>query len=191
MRIAIDLDGVVFNSDMFFMAMGEIYDCRILGRNSLIKPDESRVQEKYNWNDKEIEGYIQNFSCDKRFDIMPCAAEVINFLKDSGNEVYFVSARGQFSREEVIVAKEKLETAGLQADKYFWNCSDKGDFCKEEQIDAIIDDRYDVGEGLEGTDIVFLHFRMAGKRKAVARKNLYEVHNWGEIYRIFSDLQVL
>lgn len=30
MRIAIDLDGVVFDSEMYFMTMGEIYDCKEL-----------------------------------------------------------------------------------------------------------------------------------------------------------------
>ena len=92
MRIAIDLDGVVFNSEMFFMASGEIYDAMILGKNSIIKADEPRVQNKYSWNDKELQGYIDRYANSLDFDIMPCAKIVIDALNEN-NETYVISGK--------------------------------------------------------------------------------------------------
>ncbi len=190
MRIAIDLDGVVFNSDMYFMAMGEIFDCKVLKGDHMICPDEARVQEKYSWTKDEIEEYINNYSCATDFAIMPCAAIVIDEIKKD-NEVIFVSARGQFSEEEITIAQNKLNEIGLVADKYFWCCTDKAEFCRDKKIDILIDDNYSVDILLKNTEVIFIYFYMAGKRKLPSRDKLYEVHNWGEIYRILNDLKVI
>ena len=119
MRIAIDLDGVVFNSEMFFMASGEIYDAMILGKNSIIKADEPRVQNKYSWNDKELQGYIDRYANSLDFDIMPCAKIVIDALNEN-NETYVISARGQFNNDEITIAKKKLEEANINFDHYYF-----------------------------------------------------------------------
>ena len=37
MRIGIDLDGVIFNSELMFATGAEIFDCKILKRNSIKK----------------------------------------------------------------------------------------------------------------------------------------------------------
>jgi uncharacterized HAD superfamily protein len=190
MRIAIDLDGVVFNSEMFFMASGEIYDAMILGKNSIIKADEPRVQNKYSWNDKELQGYIDRYANSLDFDIMPCAKIVIDALNEN-NETYVISARGQFNNDEITIAKKKLEEANINFDHYYFGYLNKKQIVKDCKIDVMIDDRYDVCQDLSKEGVFCLYFRMAGRKVIEETENVKEVHNWGEIYRILKNKGII
>ncbi len=190
MRIAIDLDGVVFNSEMFFMAAGEIYDSMILGKNSIVKPDEPRVQNKYSWDENELQGYIDNYANSLDFDIMPCAKIVIDALRKN-NELYVVSARGQFNEKEIEIAKKKLKAADISFDHYFFGFLNKKEISKKHNIEIMIDDRYDVCETLSKEGIFCLYFRMAGRKQIQETEFVKEVHNWGEIFRILKDRNVI
>ena len=53
MKIGIDLDGVVFNTEMLWTVYAELYDTLELKRNSIVNPNEARVQEMYNWGKEE------------------------------------------------------------------------------------------------------------------------------------------
>ena len=190
MKIAIDLDGVVFNSEMFFMASGEIYDSMILGKNSIVKPEEPRVQNKYSWNEEELQGYIDNYANSLDFDIMPCAKIVIDALRED-NELYVISARGQFNPEEIDIAKRKLAEAQIEFDHYCFGFLNKKEITKQQGIDIMIDDRYDVCQTLSEEGIFCLYFRMAGRKQVQENENLKEVYNWGEIFRILKDKGVI
>lgn len=190
MRIAIDLDGVVFNSEMFFMACGEIYDSIILGKNSIVKADEPRVQNKYCWTEQELEGYIDRYANSLDFDVMPCAKIVIDALKKN-NELYVISARGQFNDDEIVIARKKLKEAEIEFDHYYFGHLNKKQIVKDCMIDIMIDDRYDVCEELSKEGIFCLYFRMAGRKSLTETDNLKEVHNWGEICRILNDRNII
>lgn len=191
MNIGIDLDGVIFNSEMFFMSMGEIYDCSVLHKNSIIKLDEPRVQNKYNWSKEELDGYIERYSYSSDFDVMPGATIVINALKKAGVKITIVSARGQFNTKEIQIADDKLKSSGITGDKYFWGHLNKTEICLKEGIDVMIDDRYDVCLDLAARNIRCLYFRMAGRKKICDNDKILEVVNWGEVYRYFYNIGIL
>ena len=186
MKIGIDLDGVVFNSEMLFMAAAEIFDATVLGRNSIVNPEEPRVQSKYAWTDEEFQRFIERYATSRDFDVMPCAAEVIRALGEK-NELFVISARGQFFEEELVIAKEKLEGAGIRFDHYHFGHLNKAAIAEECQIDVMIDDRYDVCEKLSEMGIFCLYFKMAGRRSTRDSEMIREVHNWGDVYRILME----
>lgn len=188
MRIGIDLDGVVFNSEDCFMSMAELYDYLELGRNSMKKKDEPKVQDKYDWTKEEAKRFLNKSCLATNFSLVPYAKEVIDMLKTAGCEIYFVSARGQFNEEEIEIAMKKLEEGGIFADKYIWKKSDKKDICVSEKIDIMIDDRYDVCKTLSEEKIVCLYFKILGRKQLVESEFLYEVYTWGQIYRIIADI---
>lgn len=190
MNIAIDLDGVVFNSEMYFMAAAEIYDCMVLGKNSLIKPDEPRVQKKYGWTQSELDGYISRYANSDEFDIMPCAKIVIDALK-AKNKLYIISARGQFNPQEIELAKSKLSAAGITFDEYIFGHLDKTDIVLDNDIKIMIEDRYDVCEQLSKCGVLCLYFRMAGRKKIKDNPLVIEVNNWGEVYRVLYGRGVI
>mgnify|MGYP003303538683 CR=1 FL=1 len=190
MKIAVDLDGVVFNSEMFFMASAEIYDAKILKKNSIIKKDEPRVQNKYSWSQNELDGYIKNYANSLDFDVMPCAKTVIDEMKKD-NQVFIISARGQFNPDEIKIAKSKLRKAKISFNKSFFGFLNKTEIVLSNKIDVIIDDRYDVCKLLSKKGVLSLYFRMAGRKKLKKTENLVEVNNWGDVYRVLVNRNII
>lgn len=190
MRVGIDLDGVVFNSEMYFMACAEIYDVQTLHRNSLVLPGEPRVQRKYAWSEAETEGFIRRFATSADFDVMPCAKFVIGELAKE-NELIVISARGQFDPAEIEVARKKLKEADISFDRYLFGHLDKTQTVLENKIDVMIDDRYDVCETLSRLGVFCLYFRMAGRKKLPESDLLKEVNHWGEVYRICTERKII
>ena len=190
MKIAIDLDGVVFNSEMYFMSAGEWYDCKILGKNSIVKKDEPRVQNKYLWSADELNGYINRYANATDFDVMPFAKLVIDEIRRD-NVVAVVSARGQFNKNEIEVANKKLEESKIVFDEYYFAHLDKLEIVKKQHFDIIIDDRYDVCEQLSKENVLCLYFRMAGRKKIQEHEYVCEVNNWGDIYRVLRNKGVI
>ncbi len=190
MKIGIDLDGVVFNSEMYFMTMGEIYDSMILNKNSLIQPEEPRVQKKYSWTKEELDGYIKNYSCSTDFDIMPGAKIVIDEINKK-NETFVISARGQFEKKEIEIAMDKLKDAQIDFKNFIFGKLDKTATILSNNIEIIIDDRYDVCLELAKHKVFCIYFRMAGRKKIRETKYIKEVNNWGEICRLFKDRGII
>ena len=59
-KIALDLDGVVFDSENLYRVYTEMYDVDVLKRDSLIDNSKRTFQKRYKWSDEEIQDF-----CDK------------------------------------------------------------------------------------------------------------------------------
>ena len=191
MKIGIDLDGVVFNTEMLWATLAEIYDFKELKRNSIIKEGEPRVQEKYNWSTKELDDYLNRYIDLEEFDIMPGAKEVLKLLKDEGNELIVITARGELqnSKKGLNIARQKLDSANIKFDKYYWKQKEKLQTCKNENIDIMIDDNYHICEEISKEGIIALYFRGAWTKKVEENRTLKQVTNWGEVYRFIHELE--
>lgn len=189
MKIGIDLDGVVFNTEMLWATYAELYDCIQLKKNSVINSLEPRVQEKYNWTDKELNDFLDKYVDLSDFDIMPGAKEVIDLLKKDGHELIVITARGCLpnSKNGVNIASKKLDYQGIKFDKYYWNQKEKIEVCKKENIDIMIDDNYHICENLNKENIGSIYFQSLGRKRINENSKLKEATNWGEVYRIITE----
>ena len=61
MKIGIDLDGVVIDSETTFRTYEEIFDIDVLKGNNLINKEEPKFQARYNWT-SEQERYIRKIN---------------------------------------------------------------------------------------------------------------------------------
>ena len=61
MKIGIDLDGVIFDSERWYRVYSELYDILELKRNSIIDNKEVRFQERYNWTEEEKQEYLNKY----------------------------------------------------------------------------------------------------------------------------------
>ena len=191
MKIGVDLDGVVFNSESLFATLAELYDCRELNRNSLINKKAPRVKEKYDWTKEERQEYFNKYILRDDFDIMPGAKDVIELLKKEGNEIVVVTARGILDDKEIEVAKNKLKKNGIKFDDYFWKSDDKKSVCERENIDIMIDDfDFNCRETAKSCKYV-LHFKTADVYDVEDYENVQSVNNWGEVYRFIHESDVL
>ena len=85
------------------------------------------------------------------------------------------------------VSEEKLQKENLIFSEYYWKQKDKLDVAQKEQIDYMIDDSYEVCKKLSENGIKTIYFRDKDMKKLEENKNLMEVSNWGEIYRIIKN----
>jgi len=190
MKIGIDIDGVILDSEKEFRIKAELFDILKLKRNSIINKKELRVQAHYSWNEEEFKEYMNKefLKVSKECNFMPGALEIINMLKKEGHELVIITARGVFIKEMIDVAKQRLAEKGLTFDKYYWAIEDKLKICNEENIDIMIDDYYKTCKNTSDNNVKTLYFREYPSYELEENEFLKEVHNWGEIYRYIHEI---
>jgi len=190
MKIGIDIDGVILDSEKEFRIKAELFDILKLKRNSIINKKELRVQAHYSWNEEEFKEYMNKefLKVSKECNFMPGALEIINMLKKEGHELVIITARGVFIKEMIDVAQQRLAEKGLTFDKYYWAIEDKLKICNEENIDIMIDDYYKTCKNTSDNNVKTLYFREYPSYELEENEFLKEVHNWGEIYRYIHEI---
>ena len=188
MKIGVDLDGVVFNTEMLWSVYAELYDILELKRNSLVHADETRVQEKYDWSCEEESTYFDKYVYIDKFDMIPGAKEVLDLLKKDGCELVLITARGKTNPKMKDWALEKLDNEGIKFDKYYFCQTKKVDVCLEEKIDIMIDDNYNICKQMSNQGIKTLYFHSLNRKHIIDDENIHEVYDWGEIYRYIHEL---
>lgn len=188
MKIGIDIDGVILNSENLFRVKAELYDLLELKRSGITDKKGFLEAERYNWTKNEIENFREKYliQATKESSLMPGAKEVLELLKNDGHELIIITARGLTIKGMKEVGEEKLNEFGLKFDKYYWAIENKFEICKKENIDIMIDDKESVCKQTSEKKIKTLYFRDVGREKLEENEYLKEVNNWGEIYRIIK-----
>ncbi len=183
MRIGIDLDGVIFNSERLYRTYGEIFDMKNGGSGQKF-PDSPDVCYSYGWSEELANEFIETYFyyIQMHSPIMDNAIEIIKKLKSEGNELILITARGCISQQEIDISIKRLKEHGLEFDGFHFVSTDKLKVCQEEKIDVMIDDCINHIEKISSAGIKCLYFRDIWARPC-HNKNVLEVHNWGEIYR--------
>lgn len=190
MKIGIDLDGVVIDSENTWRVMEEIYDLETLNNEGVVDRSEPYFQNRYKWNQEQQNDFIKEFLVKgaKVSNLMPGFTEVYNLLKKQGHEFVVITARGGLDPIMIDEAIEKLSKNNIIFDKYYWNVSDKLEICKKENVDIMIEDNWRTVQNLTKNNIKTLYFRAAGLKILEEDKNLIEVNNWGDIYRYIKNV---
>lgn len=186
MRIGIDLDGVVFDSETTFRTYEEIFDITILKNNNLVNRKEPKYQQRYNWTKEQEKEFVDRYymRISKESGLMSGFKAVYSLLRDNANiELFVITARGLTLPEMKDDAQRVLDENNIKFDKYFWGVKDKVDICKKEKIDLMIDDDWRIIEAMAKNNIKSLYFRDTNLRKLKKSKIITEVNNWGDVYR--------
>ncbi|MBO5478844.1 MAG: hypothetical protein J6A04_03935 [Clostridia bacterium] len=191
MKIGIDIDGVIYNTENAFRYKAELYDLLELHKNGTVN-NEFWAQSRYDWTDEQQKELKRKYfvKLSKEANLMPGAKEVINLLKKDAHEVVIVTARGGEMKEMRSVMEKKLQEENLTFLKYYWAVEDKAEICKKESIDVMIDDSPIICKVLAKNKIKTLYFRDVNREKLEENEYLKEVNNWGEIYRYIYYLNM-
>ena len=189
MRIGIDLDGVVIDSETTFRTYEEIFDIDILKGNNLINKEEPKFQARYNWTNEQEKEFIERYFLlvSKQSNLMSGFIAVYNLLKNQGHEFVVITARGGLVKEMKDDAIRLLKENNINFDKYYWNVKDKLEVCKNEKVDIMIDDDWRIIKNLSDNHIKTLYFRDTNLIKLEENEYIKEVNNWGEIYRYIKE----
>ena len=191
MKIGIDLDGVVIDSETTFRTYEEIFDIDVLKGNHLINKEEPKFQARYNWTNEQEKEFIEQYFLivSKESNLMSGFIGIYNLLKEQGHEFVVITARGGFVKEMKDDAIRLLEEKNIKFDKYYWNVDDKLEICKNEKVDIMIDDDWKIIKRLADNEVKTLYFRDTNLMKLEENKYIKEVNNWGEIYRNIKEMK--
>ena len=189
MKIGIDLDGVVIDSETTFRTYEEIFDIDILKGKNLINREEPKFQARYNWNKEQSEEFMKRYllQITKECNLMAGFMVVYNLLKEQGHEFIVITARGRFIKEEKDDAIRLLDKNGIKFDKYYWEIADKLEICKKENVDIMIDDDWKIIKNLSENKVKTLYFRAINLVKLEENEYIKEVNNWGDVYRFIKE----
>ena len=185
MKIGIDLDGVVIDSETTFRTYEEIFDIDVLKGNHLINKEEPKFQARYNWTNEQEKEFIEKYFLivSKESNLMSGFIGIYNLLKEQGHEFVVITARGGFVKKMKDDAIRLLEEKNIKFDKYYWNVDDKLEICKNEKVDIMIDDDWKIIKRLADNEVKTLYFRDTNLMKLEENEYIKEVNNWGDIYR--------
>ena len=185
MKIGIDLDGVVRDSEPTFRTYEEIFDIDILNGNNLINREEPKFQARYNWTKEQEKEFIEKYflKISKESNLMSGFMAIYELLKQQGNEFVVITARGGFIKEMKDDAIRLLNENNITFDKYYWHIDDKLEICQKENVDIMIDDDWKIIKKLTENKIKTLYFRDTNLMKLEENEYIKEVNNWGDIYR--------
>ena len=191
MKIGIDLDGVVIDSETTFRTYEEIFDIDVLKGNHLINKEEPKFQARYNWTNEQEKEFIEKYFLivSKESNLMSGFIGIYNLLKEQGHEFVVITARGGFVKEMKDDAIRLLEEKNIKFDKYYWNVDDKLEICKNEKVDIMIDDDWKIIKRLADNEVKTLYFRDTNLMKLEENKYIKEVNNWGEMYRYIKEMK--
>lgn len=192
LKIGLDLDGVVFDSEATFRTYEEIYDIE-LGQNNLVNRSEPKLKKRYNWTKEQQDKFNKYFlEVSQSSTLMAGFKKVYSLLRKMDIEFIVITARGLDSNGDILQsmeddAKRILDENGIVFDKYYWKQSDKLDVCQKENIDIMIDDDYKIVDCISKNGIRTLYFRDTNLKKLDENEYVKEVNNWGDVYRIIYN----
>lgn len=190
MKIGIDLDGVVFDSENDFRVFSELYDLIELKQNSKKNNKEIMFQDRFAWTENQVNDFWLKYSNKvwNESNYKPGAITVLKMLKDEGHELIVITARGGRDKKVIDITKNRLEFDGMNIfDKYYWATENKAEVCALEKIDLMIDDYYKNCIKIAKRKIKTVYFKDALSKKLRENNYLKVLYNWGEIYRYIKE----
>ena len=194
MRIGIDIDGVLTDIEKFQLEYGSKYFYK---RNKTIvnyKGYEttdvfgvSLTEDDEFWNNA-IKEYIKEPARNY-------ASEVIQKLKDDGNEIYIITARSSnltyidtIDTEQMRnIVREWLKKYNIYYDELIFSKEDKLEICLENKIDVMIEDKpKNIMEISTKIPVICYH---ANYNDTCINDNIYRCYTWYDIYNRINNLK--
>lgn len=186
MKIGIDLDGVVFDTEKEFRVYTELYDMLVLKQNSKVDNSELELQYRFNWTEENSKGFLAIYheKIVREANYMPGAKDILKMLKQDGHMLIIITARGGMNKKMIEKTKERLKQDNMDIfDKYYFNIDEKQQICLNEKIDIMIDDYYRNCQSISDAGIKTIYLKDAPSPNLKENENLKILYNWGEIYR--------
>lgn len=196
MIIGIDIDDTTVVTVKSMVKYGDKYDTEVLGREAK-KDNLGQIKDRYymkalyGWTEEEKFAFFDMYYKDVLEECypLPSAVEVINKLKDEGNEIIFITARltNVKNCDTESITKATLEKYNIPYDRLIMNVDNKLEFCKKYGVEVFIDDSFETCSNLssEGIKSYLMSTRM---NRNIETGKIERVFSWDEIYEKISNL---
>ena len=192
MRIGIDLDGVIFDSEKEFRVYSELYDMIDLKQNSKTDNRELKFQDRFQWSEKQTKDFLKKYHKQiiEESNFIPGVKRIIKLLKEDGHSLILITARGGLNKDMIRITEERLKENGMYIfDKYYWATENKEKVCQKENIDIMIDDFCKNCENIANSKIKTIYLKDAPSYDLEENKYIKVLYNWGEIYRYIKEIE--
>ena len=189
MKIGVDLDGVIYDSEKELRVYSELFEILDLKKNTKTDNQELAYQKRFVWTEEEKKQFWNKYHRPilRTANFMPGAKDVLTQLKQDGHELYIVTARGGYDKTVIEETIASLKDHGLDIfTRMHWNSKNKAKICQEEQLDLMIDDSYDNCKAIAEAGIPVIYVKDAPS-KEFEHPLAQTLYNWGEIYRYITD----
>lgn len=184
MKIGVDLDGVVFNSENYIASYIEL--------NFMQEIDDKKLdfcsaptQNRYALNASDFDAMMKVYEKSiTKAPLMPYVKEALSYLKQNGHQLFAITGRGRCGEKHIKLTKKRLKKEKIFFDGYFFSQVDKTEACKN--VDLMIDDSYSVLTKLVDAGVKCFQFVSDRTQKV---KGAESVYNWGEICRKIEMLK--
>lgn len=197
MRIGIDIDGVLTDIEKWQLDYGskfyyENYKMEIQNYNAYETNDIFNVSQKL--DDEFWKKYFIDYS--KNVEPRKFADEVTRKLKEDGNEIYIITARGSFlshSKTAMLYEENKrivlkwLKENNISFDKIIFSPEDKLEICMENNIDVMIEDKVDNIDKIS-SKIPVICMNASYNEKCNGAK-IIRCYSWYDIYAKINNLK--
>lgn len=196
MKIGIDIDDTTFLTIKSMLKYADKYQEEITGKarkNDSLGLVTNRYYLKvlYGWDDQTKFTFFNKYykSVLEECELIPNANKVINKLKDDGNKIYFITARlmNIDGCDTKNITKESLRKFGINYDELYLGVKDKLTFCKDNNIDLLIEDSYETCLELvnNGVKAMLMTTKM---NENIDAKDIPRVSSWIEIYDLIKNI---
>lgn len=192
MKIGIDLDGVIFDSEKEFRVYSELYDMMDLKQNNKTDNRELKFQDRFQWTQQEIDNFLKKYHKQiiEESNFMPGVKRILKMLKKEGHSLIIITARGGMHKDMIKITEERLKENGMDIfDKYYWATENKDEVCKKENIDIMIDDFCENCESIANSKIKVIYLKDAPSYDLEENEYIKVLYNWGEIYRYINEIK--
>ena len=192
MRIGIDLDGVVFDSEKEFRVYSELYDMIDLKQNSKTDNRKLKFQDRFQWSEKQTKDFLKKYHKQiiEESNFIPGVKRILKLLKEDGHSLILITARGGLNKDMIRITEERLKENGMYIfDKYYWATENKEEVCQKENIDIMIDDFCKNCENIANSKIKTIYLKDAPSYDLEENKYIKVLYNWGEIYRYINEIE--
>lgn len=189
LNIGIDLDGVIYNSELWLQAFAEIFDFENNGKG-VVDSTENSIDKRFGWDAERTRNFrlkylpLQMQECS----LMPYAKETLQKLKDRGHKITIITSRGIYDESHIKITKKRLKKDKMPFNEIYFTKENKLQICKDKQIDVMIDDTPSIIEKLSGSGIRCLYFKN-GNTKDILNGNVTTVFNFGDVFREICSLE--
>ncbi|MGN0005039.1 MAG: hypothetical protein ACI37Z_03615 [Candidatus Gastranaerophilaceae bacterium] len=192
MRIGIDIDGVLTDIEQWQLDVGGKFFSKF--EKSIVNENGYQIKDIFGVTEELDQQFWDNFLYEyvTKEPARKYAAEVIQKLKDAGNEIYIITARcftaentkaGENMRKIVI---NWLEEQNINYDKIIFSLEDKRENCKKYGINIMIEDSPKNINQI--SNIIPVICFNANYNKKCKGKNIYRVYSWYDIYNLLKPL---
>lgn len=191
MKIGIDLDGVVFDSEKEWRINQELYDIFDLKRNSKVDNKNISWKKRFDWTDEERKGFLEKYHkrMIEKSNLMPGAKRILKLLKEDGHDLILITARGGINKDMIKLTEDILKENDLDVfSKSYFGVKDKAEVCDKEKIDLMVDDSYEHCSNIAKEKIKTIYLKDAATYDLEENEYIKVLYNWGEIYRYIREM---